>query len=129
MLYYKNGPSIKLQVLIYPVIEPDFETEAYRQYQEGHGLTRRGMQWFWEQYIGNRTPDVHAAPSRADSHNNLPPAHVITAEYDVLRDEGEAYADKRAASGVPNVGAPEFISIDVTKVPAMTGAPGRINCE
>ncbi len=95
------GPSIKLQVLIYPVIEPNFETESYIQFAQDHGLSRASMQWFWDQYLGDQSPDSLAAPSKAGSHQGLPAAHVITAEYDVLRDEGEAYAHRLRAAGVP----------------------------
>lgn len=95
------GPRIKLQVLIYPVIQPNFETESYRQFAEGHGLSRAGMQWFWQQYISDLSPGPLAAPATAVSLQGLPAAHVITAEYDVLRDEGEAYARQLSAAGVP----------------------------
>ena len=95
------GPQIKFQLLIYPVIQPNFDSESYVQFAEGHGLTRGSMQWFWRQYIGDRALTALASPARADSLRGLPPAHVITAEYDVLRDEGEAYARQLLAAGVP----------------------------
>jgi acetyl esterase len=94
------GPKIKLQVLIYPVIEPDFESESYLEFAEDHGLSRATMQWFWEQYMGEQASGWLSVPSKADSHAGLPAAHVITAEYDVLRDEGEAYARRLSAAGV-----------------------------
>jgi acetyl esterase len=97
----QGGPSIKLQVLLYPVIEPDFDTESYRQFADSHGLTRANMQWFWEQYLGGQSAGPLAAINRADSLHGLPPAHVVTAQYDVLRDEGEAYARQLIAAGVP----------------------------
>ena len=95
------GPTIKFQLLIYPVIEPNFETESYRQFAEGHGLSRLVMQWFWKQYISDAAPGPLAAPCTAETLQGLPAAHVITAEYDVLRDEGEAYAEQLRAAGVP----------------------------
>lgn len=95
------GPSIKLQVLIYPVIEPGFETESYRQFAQSHGLTKENMKWFWEQYLGGQTAGPLAATCRANSLRSLPSAHVVTAQYDVLRDEGEAYARQLIAAGVP----------------------------
>ncbi len=95
------GPSIKFQALIYPVIEPNFESESYTEFAEGHALTRTAMQWFWQQYLGERQPTPLASPSRAESLRGLPPAHVITAEYDVLRDEGESYAQRLSEAGVP----------------------------
>ena len=97
----EGGPAVNLQVLIYPVIEPDFQSESYRQFATEHGLTRTTMQWFWDQYLGDQPAGPLAAPSRAASHTGLPAAHVITAEYDVLRDEGEAYARQLEAAGVP----------------------------
>lgn len=95
-----DGPSIKLQVLIYPVVNPDFETESYQRFATGHGLTRASMQWFWQQYIGDREAGPLAAISKADSLQGLPPAHIVTAEYDVLRDEGESLARQLVAAGV-----------------------------
>jgi len=97
----QGGPPIRLQVLVYPVIEPSFDTSSYQAFAEQHGLTRASMQWFWQQYLGQQAPTPHAAPSLAASHEGLPPAHIVTAEYDVLRDEGEAYARQLSAAGVP----------------------------
>jgi acetyl esterase len=97
----EGGPAIKLQVLIYPIIERNFETKSYQQFAEGHGLTLATMEWFWEQYLGNRMPGPLADLTAADSLQGLPGAHVVTAEYDVLRDEGEAYARQLNAAGVP----------------------------
>ena len=97
----EGGPTIRLQVLIYPVIEPNFETDTYQRFAENHGLSRSNMKWFWLQYLGDQAPVALAAPSRTASLARLPAAHVVTAEYDVLRDEGEAYARRLAAAGVP----------------------------
>jgi acetyl esterase len=97
----QGGPPIDLQVLIYPVIEPNFETETYCRFGENHGLTRGNMEWFWQQYLGDQEPVPLSAPIRGTSLAGLPRAHVITAEYDVLRDEGEAYAKKLSEAGVP----------------------------
>ncbi len=96
----QSGPKIHLQVLIYPVIEPDFQTPSYEQFASGHGLTRSAMQYFWDQFAGKQIDQPSAVPSRAASHAGLPAAHVITAQYDVLRDGGEAYAEKLSAAGV-----------------------------
>ena len=96
-----GGPAIKLQVLLYPVIEPGFETESYQQFAESHGLTKENMKWFWEQYLGAQPAGPLAAISRAETLEGLPAAHVVTAEYDVLRDEGEAFAGRLIAAGVP----------------------------
>ncbi len=100
-----GGPAPAFQLLIYPVIDHDFTTASYRQNATGYQLTRRTMQWFWEQYLG--TPedgrDPHASPLRAEDLHGLPPAFVITAEFDPLRDEGEAYARRLREAGVPAV--------------------------
>jgi len=93
------------QVLFYPVTDASFDTESYHEYATGYFLRRDGMQWFWDQY----TTDPHernmitASPLRATPEQlaGLPPALVITGEADVLRDEGEAYAAKLRAAGVP----------------------------
>ncbi len=99
----ENGPKLHSQWLIYPVIEANFEGGSYRAFGAGHGLTRAEMQWFWDQYVPkaeDRT-NPYVAPILAKSLAGLPPAHVLTAEYDVLRDEGEAYAARMKAEGVP----------------------------
>ena len=93
--------EIALQVLIYPVIEPHFETESYTAFAEKHGLTRKTMQWFWEQYLGPQSTAVeYAVPSNCELQG-VAAAHVVTAEFDVLRDEGESFAEKLTAAGVP----------------------------
>ena len=96
----RSGPPIMLQVLLYPVIAPEFHTESYQQFATNHGLTLAGMKWFWEQYLGEQDLDPLAVVSRTASFEGLPPAHVVTVEYDVLRDEGESYARRLAAAGV-----------------------------
>ena len=97
----EGGPDLKLQLLIYPVIGPDFDSGSYLAFAEGHGLSRDTMIYFWDQYLGGNSPTPLAAPSMIESLAGLPTAHVITAEYDVLRDEGEAYARRLSESGVP----------------------------
>lgn len=96
-----GGPKIAYQVLVYPVIEPTFDTDSYQDFAEGFGLTRKTMKWFWEQYLGDQAASVFSAPSMASSLEGLPPAHVVTAEYDVLRDEGEQFAERLRAANVP----------------------------
>jgi acetyl esterase len=98
-----GSPAIRLQLLIYPVVEPHFETESYLARAEGFGLTRRTMMWFWEQYLASREDAAshYAVPSRATNHSELPPAHVVTTEYDVLLSEGKSYAQRLQAAGVP----------------------------
>ncbi|NUK07332.1 alpha/beta hydrolase [Streptomyces lunaelactis] len=93
------------QVLFYPVTDAAFDTDSYQQFAEGYFLRRDGMRWFWDQYTTDETEraQITASPLRATPEQlaGLPPALVITGEADVLRDEGEAYANKLRAAGVP----------------------------
>jgi acetyl esterase len=84
-------------------MDRNFETVSYREFASGYGLSRANMQWFWECYLpeGSGVPDPQAAPLRATDLKGLPPAFVLTAEYDVLRDEGEAFARRLHKEGVP----------------------------
>jgi acetyl esterase len=100
----EGGPKLRGQMLIYPVTdyyEPG--TKSMTENAEGYGLTRAGMIWFWNHYLHNPSiaPHAHASPLRAYSLADLPPALVYTAEYDPLRDEGEAYAARLAVYEVP----------------------------
>ncbi|WP_329586053.1 alpha/beta hydrolase [Kitasatospora sp. NBC_01250] len=93
------------QVLFYPVTEAGFDTPSYRQFAEGYFLRRDAMQWFWDQYTTDpaQRAEITASPLRATTAQltGLPPALVITGEADVLRDEGEAYANHLRTAGVP----------------------------
>jgi acetyl esterase len=94
--------AVRFQALIYPVIEPAFDTASYREFDSGHGLSGASMQRFWRLYLDGADPaDPDASPLRASDLAGLPPAYVMTAEEDVLRDEGEAYAEALRAAGVP----------------------------
>ena len=99
----RSGPAIALQVLIYPVTDADFDRSSYTDPENQLLLTKEAMVWFWDHYVPDKTrrlePD--ASPLRATSFKGLPPAVVITAEHDVLRDEGEAYAEALEQAGVP----------------------------
>jgi acetyl esterase len=101
----RSGPRFAAQVLFYPVTDASFDTESYHQFAEGYFLRRDAMQWFWNQYTTDSTERAQstASPLRAtrEELEGLPPALVITAEADVLRDEGEAYANKLREAGVP----------------------------
>ncbi|MEV7364428.1 MULTISPECIES: alpha/beta hydrolase [unclassified Streptomyces] len=92
------------QVLFYPVTDAGFDTGSYHQFAEGYFLRRDGMQWFWDQYTTDEAQraEATASPLRAslEQLKGLPPALVITGEADVLRDEGEAYANKLRLAGV-----------------------------
>ncbi|RBQ20903.1 esterase [Spongiactinospora rosea] len=98
-------PPLRAQVLFYPVTDAAFDTGSYERFAEGYFLRRDGMRWFWDQYTTDpaQRNEITASPLRAahDQLAGLPPALVITAEADVLRDEGEAYAAKLREAGVP----------------------------
>lgn len=93
------------QVLFYPVTDAAFDTASYHEFADGYFLTREGMHWFWDQYTTDpaERAQITASPLRATTEQlaGLPRALVITAEADVLRDEGEQYAAKLRAAGVP----------------------------
>ncbi|KOU30070.1 esterase [Streptomyces sp. WM6373] len=106
-LMAKERGDVRLvkQVLFYPVTDASFDSASYLQFAEGYFLRRDAMRWFWDQYTTDplRRTEITASPLRAGTEQltGLPPALVITAEADVLRDEGEAYAAKLRAAGVP----------------------------
>ncbi|MGW2956585.1 alpha/beta hydrolase [Streptomyces eurythermus] len=103
----RGGVPLVQQVLFYPVTDAAFDTGSYHRFAEGYFLRRDGMRWFWDQYTTDEAArgEITASPLRATTGQltGLPPALVITAEADVLRDEGEAYAGKLRAAGVPVV--------------------------
>ncbi|MBV1934816.1 MAG: alpha/beta hydrolase [Parvibaculaceae bacterium] len=98
----EKGPSIALQLLIYPVTDLTAEDGSREDFSEGYFLAQETMLWFSDQYMGPdddwQTP--YASPLMADDFSGLPPAYVVTAGYDILRDEGKAYADALSAAGV-----------------------------
>ncbi len=98
----RNGPPLVAQLLIYPVTNFDFTTASYTENGEGYLLTRGSMEWFWAHYLGAQDlgKDPYACPARADDLVGVPPAYVATAEFDPLRDEGEAYASNLRSAGV-----------------------------
>ncbi len=99
----RGGPAIAAQILIYPVTDADFERPSYIDPENQLLLTREAMVWFWDHYAPDhgRRLEADASPLRAADLAGLPPAVVLTAEYDVLRDEGEAYAERLREAGVP----------------------------
>ena len=101
----RGGVSFVGQLLYYPVTDANFDTGSYEQFAEGYFLARDGMKWFWDQYTTDpaQRAEITASPLRASLEDlaGLPQALVIVGEADVLRDEGEAYAAKLRAAGVP----------------------------
>jgi acetyl esterase len=97
----RGGPSIRFQCLLYPVTDHGCDTASYRESgNSGYVLTTGMMTWFWRQYLEDGVNPL-ASVLRAPDLTRLPPALVITAEYDPLRDEGEAYAQRLKGAGVP----------------------------
>ena len=100
----KKGPNIKLQVLFWPVTDANFETESYNLFAKDRFLTKNLMMWMWDNYTTDpkQRKEIYAAPLQATSSQlkGLPPALVQTAQNDILRDEGEAYARKLDEAGV-----------------------------
>ncbi len=97
----RSGPAIGFQLLNYPVTDHDLDRPSYRENGVGYGLTTDAMRWFIEQYLPNPADrgDPYALPMQARDLTGLPPALVISCEYDVLRDEGEAYGEALRAAG------------------------------
>ncbi|MGO4106874.1 alpha/beta hydrolase [Paenibacillus sp. YAF4_2] len=100
----RKGPEIHKQLLFYPVTDAGNDTESYSEFATGYYLRRDAMAWFWDQYTTkpSERDEIYASPLRATTEQltGLPPALIITAEADVLRDEGEAYANKLREAGV-----------------------------
>lgn len=101
----RGGPPIDFQVLLYPVTDANFETPSYREFGAGgYWLTRETMRWFWDSYVpAPERKEFTVSPLQAslEQLRGLPPALIMTCEQDVVRDEGEAYAHKLMAAGVP----------------------------
>ncbi|MFB7874665.1 alpha/beta hydrolase [Nocardia sp. NPDC056064] len=96
-----GGPPLTAQILLYPVIDDDFDTDSYRRFGTGHYNTTRAMRWYWQQYAPHGTDDIRLVPTRASSLAGLPPAVVVTAELDPPCSAGDAYARRLASDGVP----------------------------
>jgi acetyl esterase/lipase len=99
----RRGPELRFQLLVYPVTNYRFDTDSYRDNGEGYLLTEPLMRWFWGHYLERAEEGEQpiASPLREKDLRGLPPALVITAEYDPLRDEGEAYAARLREADVP----------------------------
>jgi acetyl esterase len=129
----RGGPKIIFQVLFYPVTNASFDTASYDAFQEDYFLTRKNMKWFWDNYTSDKTnrKELTVSPLQAsiDQLKGLPPALIINGEFDVLRDEGEAYAHKLIEAGVPVTGVRyhgtihDFVMLNpITDTPPVRGA-------
>lgn len=100
----QGGPALRSQVLLWPVTDADFDNGSYQQFADGHFLTRNMMKWFWDNYTTDqgKRKEIYASPLRATTAQlkGLPQTLIQTAEFDVLRDEGEAYGRKLDEAGV-----------------------------
>ncbi|WP_439879113.1 alpha/beta hydrolase [Pseudomonas prosekii] len=101
----QKTPALRFQLLMWPVTNAQFDSASYQQFAEGHFLTKGMMNWFWDSYTKDpaQRAQIHASPLQASAEQlkGLPAALVQTAEFEVLRDEGEAYARHLDAAGVP----------------------------
>ncbi len=98
----RKGPRIDFQVLIYPITDYNFDTVSYLENKEGYMLTRDLMEWFWNHFVEDESQakDLYVSPLRAENLSDLPPALIVTAEYDPLRDEGESYGKRLQQAGM-----------------------------
>lgn len=98
----EGGPALRAQVLVYPAIDPRADTDSKKEFRDGYVITAAGMDHFWDNYLSSPedAEHPHAAPSRAETLAGLPPTLVLTTEYEVLRDEAEAYGEQLSAAGV-----------------------------
>lgn len=101
----RKGPKIAKQLLYYPVTDHSFDTDSYHQFAIDYYLNRDGMVWFWNQYLpkgqDSKIKEISPLQASGEELEDLPPAMILTAEADVLRDEGEAYARNLRDAGVP----------------------------
>jgi len=101
----RQGPALAFQLLIYPVTDCNFTTASYTNNADGYLLSKASMEWYWNHYLSDpsEASNPYAAPLQATDLSGLPPALVVTAEYDPLCDEGEAYGARLKAAGISTV--------------------------
>lgn len=132
----RKGPGIVAQLLFYPVTDASMSTASYAEFAEGPWLTKKGMAWFWDQYLpdASKRSDIHASPVNASAEqlSGLPQTLLIVDENDVLRDEGEAYGRKLAQAGVRvtslryNGTIHDFMMLNpIAQTPAVRAAVGQ----
>ena len=99
----QNGPKIAYQILIFPVIDNNFDTRSYQEFGKNHFVTRNQMIYYWNQYLNNpdEANNPYVAPGKAKNLTRLPPALVVLADFDPLYDEGDSYAKRLQQAGVP----------------------------
>lgn len=132
----RQGPGIVAQLLFYPVTDASMSTASYAEFADGPWLTKKGMAWFWDQYLpdASKRGDIHASPLNAsvEQLRGLPQTLLIVDENDVLRDEGEAYGRKLAQAGVRVISARyngtihDFMMLNpIAGTPAVRAAVGQ----
>jgi acetyl esterase len=101
MVRDRGGPKLMYQLMIYPITNYSFDTPFYQENAKGYSLTKDDMGWFWDHYLPSEDDGKHpyASPLQAQDLRNLPPAMMINAEYDPLRDEGEQYVGRLQEAG------------------------------
>jgi acetyl esterase len=139
MAKQRRRPKIGFQVLFYPVADAGFDTASYARFADGSWLTKRAMEWFWDAYLpdqaARKQPTATPLNAALDQLTGLPEALVITAENDVLRDEGEAYARRLSNAGVRvtstryNGTIHDFVMLNaLADTPAARGAIAQAVC-
>jgi acetyl esterase len=132
----RGGPPIAFQALVYPVTDADLDNASYTAEENQLMLSRDSMVWFWDHYLPDveRRSETDASPLRATDFAGLPPAIVLTAEYDVLRDEGERYAHRLMEAGVTVTAARylgtihDFVLLNaIAETPAVRAAMRQAN--
>ena len=100
----ENGPQLVFQVLVYPVTDAEMKTDSYKEFKDGPWLSKKSMEYFWDCYISDKEKrkGIYISPLKAEIEylKGVAPALILTAENDVLRDEGEAYARKLIEAGI-----------------------------
>lgn len=98
----RPGPRLAYQLLIYPMLDHNFDTDSYRENGQGYAVTIDHLRWYWDQYLGGQDgSDPAASPLRAADLSGLPPTYLVAAEHCPLRSENEAYAARLREAGVP----------------------------